>query len=103
MLPSLFDIDIQMYAVPPKILGFKNKKSLLAHYLKHGKGVQAKSPEEYLEQANIIRKKGLTLPAKKGRVRMFDPNTGEHIIIDPNLNKIVTYYLRKAMLTSKKV
>ena len=83
----------------PQQMKFKTRQALLSHFRKHGPTVGASTPEEYLAMANALRQRGLVRLAKKGKVRMYDPRSGHHIIIDPDMNKLLTFYLRKAMLS----
>jgi hypothetical protein len=77
-------------------LTFKTRKALLDHYTKHGKDIQAKNPEEYERLANQVIRKGFLEPAKRGAVRIFNPYTKEHVILDPSIQKLLTYYVRNA-------
>lgn len=78
-------------------LKFKTREALLQHFKKHGPKIGATSPDEYLELANQVRVAGNVKPAKRGKIRVAVPESKRHIIIDPEINKLLTFYVRRAI------
>ncbi len=78
---------------------FQNsRRSLLYHFVKHGKEVKAKSPEQYLNKAQAFKQN--LKNAKK--IPSYDPQTGERnatryekngkfIILDDETNEILSF------------
>ena len=82
-------------------INFPSQKSLLAHYKKHGLATGASSPEEYLWLANqVFKLQTKNKPAKRGAERVYDPSSKRTIIMNPNSNKILTFYVRRALLNN---
>lgn len=79
-------------------LKFKTREALWRHFKKHGPKTGATSPEDYLELANKVRAIGNVAPAKRGKIRISDPRSKKHIIIDPEINKLLTFYVRRALM-----
>lgn len=77
---------------------FKTRRKLRDHYKKHQDSTEADSADDYLRKANEALRKGQMVPAKRGKLRYVVPETKEHVIYDPIDKKLLSYYVRKAIL-----
>lgn len=80
-----------------ELIDFINLKS---HYQKHGPEVGAGSRKEYLELANrvLLNPQARKLPAKRQSIKIINPKTQEVVVYNPDIDKILTYYVRKQVL-----
>jgi hypothetical protein len=83
----------------PYQLMFASRKKLKGHFGKHTiPGVL--SPDEYQQRANAIINSFAfnSVPAKRNAIRTINPYTKENVIWQPDEQKLLTYYIRKAYL-----
>lgn len=76
---------------------FKTRRKLRDHYKKHRDSTDADSVDDYLHKANKALQNGQMVPAKRGKIRFVVPETKEHVIYDPYQEKLLSYYVKKAI------